>query len=60
MEWLGTVVQDWRGLAGAEQHGMVRYGAEKYCQVLWCRLGSEVIGYVVRCSVRYGTQVQVW
>ena len=29
MEWLGTVVQAWIGLAGAEQHEMVRYGAEK-------------------------------
>ena len=33
MEWLGTVVQAWRGLAGVEQHGMVGYGAEKYSTV---------------------------
>ena len=32
-EWLGTVVKAWRGLAGAEQHEMVRCGAERYSKV---------------------------
>ena len=43
IEWLGTVVQDGKGLA--------RFGKAKFGRACKCRFGTELIGYVVRCSV---------